>query len=120
MPERARVFVAEDDEDWQSMIGELLKQNGYSVVVTATTREKALEIAQKLSSLGVNVATVDGNLNPNDSDGYDGRAVVREIRKHAPDVKIVGFSGNREGVQGADIQGWKGDAIHLGEIVTGL
>ena len=120
MPREAKVFVAEDDPDWQEVIEEILKGDGHIVVARATTRIQALEIAKQLSSLGANVATVDGNLNPNDSDGYDGRAVVSAIREHAPEVTIVGFSGNRSGVPGADIQGWKGEAINLANIVRNL
>lgn len=121
MPPKAEVFVAEDDIDWQRRIRDLLNDAGHRVAATATTRKQAFEVVGKLKELGIMVATVDGNLNQYDSNGADGAAVIATIRQHAPEVKIVGLSGSFEGVRGADVQVWKGQAAErLADEVTGL
>lgn len=117
-PEKARVFVAEDDKRWQDIIKDVLTDAGHSVVLTAQTRQQALEAVQQLKGLGVQVATIDGNLNPHDSDGADGQALLAAIRAQAPEVKTVGMAGLS--VRGVDINVGKIDASKLGEVVKKL
>lgn len=118
MPERARVFVAEDDEQWQIMIEDILNEAGHSVVLKATTLDEALKAAEQFEELKVQVATIDGNLSPDDVSCYDGRALVAAISRFAPDVKTIGMSGLS--VRGVTIDLGKRNAIKLGEVVTNL
>lgn len=71
-PENANVFVAEDDTFWQEMITEGIKNGGHQVVSSAKTLEGALKAVDKFSELGVQVATIDGNLDGwnKGSDGF--------------------------------------------------
>ena len=56
-----------------------------------------LASAETLQSSGVDVVTMDGNLDdPKDTSGNDGRDIVRAIREFSPSVKIVGLSGTAE------------------------
>lgn len=117
-PEKARVFVAEDDSDWQDMLGEILKDAGHSVVARATNLHDALNTAKRLSSLKVDVAVIDGNLSEDESRGYDGQAVLNAIRQHAPRVRTIGMSGSH--VAGTDVDLGKAKATELGEVVRKL
>ena len=115
-PERAKVFVVEDDQDWQRMIKAMLEGEGHKVVLSATNLDDALATADKLVELGVQVATIDGNLEENETSGNDGRAVLAAIRKVAPQVKTIGLSGNS--VNGVDIDLGKRNCVDLGKNVT--
>jgi len=117
-PEKAKVFVAEDDQDWQSIIKEYLEDAGHTVVAKATNIEDALATVAQLSQMGVDVAVLDSNLNDYESKGYDGQAVLRAIREKAPNVKTVGMSGNS--VSGTDVDLGKRNARDLGKVVKGL
>jgi CheY-like chemotaxis protein len=117
-PEKARVFVAEDDKDWQDMIKEFLEMAGHTVVASARTLPEAMSTVKRLQDLKVDVAVIDGNLNEFDSDGYDGQSVLRAIREHAPRVRTVGMSGNP--VRGTDVDLGKTKLQDIGDVVTKL
>lgn len=117
-PERAKVFVVEDDSTWQKMIREMLEDAGHQVVATATTKKEALTLVEKLEELGVQVATIDGNLTQWDASGVDGQTVLDAIRTNAPEVKIIGLSGGK--VRGADVNLGKANAVNIGETVKNL
>ena len=117
-PEKARIFIAEDDSDWQNMIKECLEEAGHSVVATAQSLPEALNTVKRLNNLHVDVAVIDGNLNELDSDGHDGRVVLQAIREHAPSVKTIGMSGNS--VRGTDVDLGKANVVDIGNVVTKL
>lgn len=118
MPEKARVFVAEDNPDWQKHIEEILNRAGHSVVARATTLGEGLKIIEQFGELQIQVATIDGNLGEDDTSGYDGRALVAAIDRLAPDVKTIGMSGLS--VSGVTVDLGKGNIRQLGEAVTNL
>jgi ActR/RegA family two-component response regulator len=92
-PENARVFLTEDDEVDAWRTKEYLKRGDHSVELRASTLEEALGLVPRLEKEGINVAVVDGNLSSGKRDGADGERVVTAIRKQAPGVKIVVYSG---------------------------
>ncbi len=118
MPPKAEVAVFEDDERWQDIIKRTLEREGHRVVLTAANITDALEATKKLKDLGVQVATIDGNLNDWEASGNDGQAVLAAIRANAPGVKTVGMSGL--GMRGVDIYVDKANATDLGKVVTKL
>ncbi len=101
MPEKARVFVAEDDKDYQWLIEHNLIEAGHSVVLRAETFNDAVRAIGQFGELGVQVATIDGNFTPNDTSGFDGLLLVEAISRLAPQVKTVGLSGS--GIQGVTV-----------------
>ncbi len=117
-PEKAKVFVAEDDETWQKFIKIYLEEAGHSVVATARTIEEAMEIIEKLEEMGIDVAVLDGNLNEDEYKGFDGMAMLRKIRDTAKNVKTVGMSGNS--VPGTDVDLGKRKVSEIGKVVTNL
>ena len=123
MPPESKVFVVEDDKNLAATIKAVLKFDGHQVVGMAHTRESALASAKTLQSSGVDVVTMDGNLDdPKDTSGNDGRDIVRAIREFSPSVKIVGLSGTG-GVEGADVSLEKSQDVllnQLGKTVTNL
>lgn len=100
-PERAKVFIAEDQEDWRNWVKKSLEKSGHEIAIVASSPEEALEAVNQLADLGVQVAIVDGNLRRNEVSGEDGKAIIEAIRNRAPDVKVIGFSGLE--VKGADV-----------------
>lgn len=88
MPERARVFVAEDNQDWQRTIEMVLERFGHSVILRAETLDDALKAIEQFEKLDVQVATIDGNLSPNDTSGHDVHALVEAITRIKP-LKIT-------------------------------
>ena len=117
-PERAKVFVAEDDSAWQLIIKKGLERSGHEVVVTATDLESALALVDQLESLGVDVAVLDGNLNKYESSGRDGQALLHAIRTKCPKVKTVGMSALS--VPGSDLDLGKSGCHKIGEAVNNL
>lgn len=117
-PEKARVFVAEDDSTWQDMIKEFLEMSGHSVVASARSLPEAMSAVKRLQDLHVDVAVIDGNLNEFDSDGHDGQSVLRAIREHAPRVRTIGMSGNS--VRGTDVDLGKAHLTDIGDVVRKL
>ncbi len=115
---KVNVFVVEDEQAWQDAIRELLEAGGHSVVATARSLREALEVVDRLKSLGVGVATIDGNLTRMRRDGNDGRTVLKAIREKAPDVKTIGMSGSS--VLGTDFDLGKMKATELCLIVRSL
>ncbi|MCL4384084.1 response regulator [Patescibacteria group bacterium] len=118
MPERARVFVVEDSQDWLKTITGLLEDDGHDVVLTAKSREEALASIPKLRDLKIQVATLDGNLSPLEYGGTDGQIILKAMRDGMPELKVIGVTGGR--IDGADVNVWKGDSSDLGKIVTNL
>lgn len=117
-PEKAKVFIAEDDKHYQSFFKKLLEKAGHTIVASATNLPEALGLVERLGELNVDVAVIDGNLNEYDSDGHDGQSVLRAIREHAPRVKTVGMSGNS--VRGTDVDLGKANLVDIGEVVKKL
>lgn len=117
-PERAKVFVTEDDDRWQQSIKSILERAGHEVVLSAKTRAEALAAIERLNELGVQVATLDGNLSNWDTSGADGQDVLSAIRATAPHIKTVGMSGLT--VKGVDVNVGKAKATDLGKVVTDL
>lgn len=118
MPEKARVFVAEDDSTWQRLIKQLLNDAGHKVILKAPTLAQALKSIDQFQKLGIQVAVIDGNLSEDDSSGYDGRLLAKKIKELAPQVKTIGMSGLT--VDGVDINIGKINASKLGKIITNL
>lgn len=117
-PERAKVFVVEDDKEWQEIIKDKLEKEGHQVVLSATNLKDALAATNKLTELGVQVATIDGNLTERDCSGKDGQSVLAAISKVASQVKTIGLAVYR--VANVDLYLEKDDIDNLGRAVTNI
>lgn len=118
MPEKARVFIAEDAPEFLGAFERKLSFAGHTVVATAKSLPEALDVIKTFEELNIQVAVLDGNLDPNDQSGYDGRALVAAIGRLAPNVKTIGMSGSV--VEGVTIDLGKRNYSELGETVTNL
>ena len=79
-PERARIFIAEDDEGWLRNARIWLEgDGGHTVVLVARNPEEATECVKRLSELSVDVAIIDGNLSPLSQDGSDGKRIIKKM-----------------------------------------
>ncbi len=95
----AKVAIFENNPDQQDQIILFLEEAGHEVVATAETVFAALALVPQLTGLGVQVATLDGNLSPNATGGAEGLEILAAIKQQAPLVKVIGLSnGSIEGV----------------------
>lgn len=119
-PERARIFVIDDDEFYQGRIRAILEGAGHEVVLTAETFEEAADLIRggELSRLRIQVATIDGSIGPA-AIGREGDLIAEFIREREPDIKTVGVS-NLGNVANTDVNVHKFDLDRLGEIVRRL
>ena len=117
-PEKARVFVAEDNKAYQKIIQEYLEEAGHSVVLRATTYRDAIDGIKTLENLGVDVAILDGNLTRGEDSGDEGQLMLRAIRAVAPRVRTVGMSASS--VRGTDVDLGKFKVEEIGNVVTKL
>lgn len=126
MVEKAKVAIIEDDTDWQDIIKKQLTERGHIVVASAGTYSAALQAIATFGELGIQVVTMDGNLDPNAYSGDEGLSLVQAIRRQFPDVKIVGMSGDNHIFEGkVDVNVGKRrlggrECLHLGDIVNTL
>jgi len=117
-PEKAKVFIAEDHNFYLERAIENLKAGGHEVIVTAKTYAEAKEMAPRLENLGIDVAILDGNFSPDESEGWEGQAILRIIREKCPNVKIIGFSGVP--MKGVDFDLKKGGLRNIAQTVSEL
>ncbi len=73
MPERAKVFVAEDNSFSLFLAKQSLADDHHTVVLEAQTLAKALKCIAQFKEQNIQVAVLDGNLTENASSGYDGK-----------------------------------------------
>lgn len=117
-PERANVFIAEDQKDFVFMLEEFAKLSGHTVVAKADNLSDALDCVDKFGELNVDVAYIDGNLSRGDSSGNDGQIILRDIQEKYPNVKTIGMSANR--FPGVDIDLGKENLSSVGEVTRNL
>lgn len=89
------------------------------MVGKANTLDKALKAVGQFEKLGVQVATIDGNLSEEGWTGDDGRALVAAINRLAPNVKTVSMSAGIA-VPGTNVNVGKLKIENLGSVVTKL
>jgi len=119
MVEKAKVYIAEDNADWRSSIKGLLEDAGHTVVGEASSKQKALSAVPKFKELGVQIATLDANLDdPADTSGKDGQEILAAIRASAPGVKTIGIADRP--FPGVDVDLRKGNVSNIGEVVKGF
>jgi hypothetical protein len=121
MPPEAKVFLAEDDLNWQANYASTLLEGGHTVVGRVTHVFKAANAIYDLKESGIriDVAIVDGNIGFSDRDGA---AVIDILKREFPTVKVIGATTDPRGVEGADININKREMNpgELADIVTRL
>lgn len=94
--QQAKIAIFEDDPDIISTMMDFFNYySEHNVVATATNLTEALNLIPALESLGVQVATVDGNLGRFSRGGSDGRRIIAEIRRQHPGITTIGMSADR-------------------------
>lgn len=118
MPEKAKVFVAEDNPDHLEWIIRMVETAGHTVTLTARSLNDALAAINTFSEAGIQIASIDGNLGSIGNFGSDGDQMVTAIRKVAPDVKIIGMASST--ISGVDVDLGKKRLSELGQVITKL
>ena len=91
----ARIAVVEDDYTMRRTLTRYLERLGqHQVVATASNMSDALDLIGKLSTLGVQVVTVDGDLSGATERKKDGDRIIEEIRLRHPGIVTIGMSGD--------------------------
>lgn len=97
-----KIGIFEDDEDWYEILTEIVEKNGHRVAASAKSMDEARTTIESLEEGSLDVAVVDGNLNPNTSTGADGAEVTRLLREKLGNITVIGFSGSNE-IHGVDV-----------------
>ncbi|MBZ0166989.1 MAG: response regulator [Candidatus Omnitrophica bacterium] len=112
-----KILVVEDDEDHRFIIGECLKESGFTNLIFAVSGEEGME---KVKSEKPAIVVTDTNLGR-----MNGFEVCRRIKKEFPKVKVLIMTGNARYVDfpkartaGADE--YKVKTGDCGEIIWGL
>lgn len=93
-PEKAKLFIVDDDADTRDIIGDYMQMAGHKVVAEAGSVAAALTVIAKLRD--VDVALVDGNLSPHSRDGQDGAEVAAAFRQKFPGKPVFSISADRQ------------------------
>ena len=89
MDTRHRILVVDDLPDWRATLSGLLKDEGYSVQVAASSSQ-ALEL---LETDPFDLAVLDIRLDETDEGNTEGLDLATEIKKHWPEVRIIIITG---------------------------
>lgn len=118
-PENAKVFIAEDDRYWRRVLKRELKRGGHNVLLVASTLLEAIDKIKKFREEGIQVAVIDGNLNPDNlGGGRDGEMLAEAIHALEPEVKIIGMSSHN--IKNVDQNVLKGNEKLLGKAVKDI
>lgn len=117
MPEKAKVFVAEDDPGWQARIQRYLARSNHQLVLTAQSLPESLAAINRFQELQIQVAIIDGNLD--NLKGTDGIELAQAIKDRAPNVKTIGFSA-LDKIPNTDVDLGKANIGKLGETINNL
>ena len=114
MEEKAKVFLAEDDQDLIMLEKIWIEKSGHEVILMASSLAEALENIEKAKEEGVNVAVIDGDLGTGPNDGF---RVTKALREAIPGIGVVSFSVNE--LEWGDFNPRKPKEVtNLGEIVA--
>jgi hypothetical protein len=80
---------------------------------------EALEVIPRFEELGVDLTLLDGNLSGGSS-GNDGERLAKLIKDKFPQMPIIGFSSDPEGVRGADVSWEKGKLLANGGLAAAI
>lgn len=116
MPEKAVIFLAEDNASLRESLKSWLERCGHTVPLKAGSLVEALEKVKEAKAAGVNVAIIDGSLEGPDSPG-DGPKVAAALRQEIPDIKIVSFSGAAKPVDWGDYNPGKAGLKQLPSLI---
>lgn len=118
-PERAKVFIAEDDENFRKFDREAVTKAGHEVAIEVEDVEDGLQAVGQAKELGVNVALLDGRIPSFPNDGATLAAALREV---IPGIKVVDVSAFGDAIADADAKmpKTKFSIKELGELVTKL
>ena len=117
-PENARVFLVEDNNRKRGLIIEVLEDAGHKIGLVATSLPEALKLIDKLRKERINVAIVDGSLDPDISNTDDGETIAEEIKSKFPEITVIGHA-YEDGLRNADHNSPKINGIlALADLVT--
>lgn len=112
-----KILIVDDEEDHRFIIGECLKDSGFTNLVFATSGEEGIKKAAEDKPAIVLTDTNLGRMN-----GFD---VCRRIKKDFPQVKVIIMTGDARYVdfpkaQSAGADEYKVKTGDCGEIIWGL
>jgi CheY-like chemotaxis protein len=118
--QEANIGIFDDMGPFRRITADMLDKLGHRVLINAGTRTESIAAIEELTEL-LDIALVDGNLDPNSSPGSDdGVVITRLLREKFGDaVAIVSVSGN--GIfEGADAAISKFDTKAISDFVDQL
>lgn len=108
---KGRLAIIEDDEESIQKVKQIISDLGWVLMAEARSFHEGFELAPNLKELKVTHVLLDGNLSPHQHTGIEGVLIGRELKKIAPEVRIVGFSSsknqNEVDIQMGKSRGWE-------------
>lgn len=89
-----KVVIIEDKQVNSRLLKILLEDFGCSVLLIIDNMITAREQIPQLPNMGIDLVFLDGNLSSGNTNGDDGRELAKLIKKEAPSIRTIGFSGN--------------------------
>lgn len=117
MPEAARIFLVDDDDDSREITKLFLTKHGHKIVRETNTLEKALIAVKFAIRERINVAVLDRFLTPNTTED-EGKIIDQALRERMPDIKTVCYSSVP--AYWANARVTRGELDELCQIVTKL
>lgn len=112
-----KILIVDDDEDHRFIIGECLKENGFTNLSFAINGEEGVE---KVKLISPDIVITDTNLGR-----IDGFEVCKQIKANFPQIKVIVMTGNAVHVDFPKAQAVGADEYKIktgdcGEIIWGL
>lgn len=102
-PEKANICIVDDDSIVIYGLTTLFETSDHKVVLTAKTKEAALELIDSFKEKKIDVVILDTKLEDRDYEGKASKEILDKIRQEAPDVKVITMSSGTP-LPGGDIR----------------
>lgn len=113
-PERARIFLVEDNTTLREMLERAVQLDGHEVITTANSYESASKLIPQLGELAINVALLDGKLLDGKLAGEQVAAAIQD--RYGSDITLVDISSGGE-MPGVSHHADKNDFDTLNQII---
>lgn len=90
-----KILVVEDQQGWRNLLTDILNRDGHEVI-PATNFQEAKE---RIDNDRFDLAIIDMRLVDSDSYNIQGMAVLQEVKKQYPDLKVIILTGYPDSAQ---------------------
>lgn len=119
--ENAKIAIFEDDDTTRELLAELLQRSNHEIVIKSCSFEESVQIIDSLKPRSIDVVLLDGNLTEGRNDSKEGSQLAQMLRKKlSTEVAIIGITGSRNPIEGANIAIDKFEIDKIREYIASL